>query len=128
MRQGLYLPPPAQKWTAATREGLADEFGTLVRQALFAEDDEDIHPFERAVRLLADALLEEINQEQPRPGFLRRVNDLPGVDAWLLTDREGTELTSLCTLKNLLAKMELDGAALPVAGSQLRRRHREQEG
>lgn len=56
---------------------------------MFAEDDEDIQPFERAVRLLADALLEEINQEQPRAGFLIRVQQFRQVfDAWLLTERE----------------------------------------
>lgn len=79
----------SDKWTVATRQGLVDEFGSMVRNALFAEDDEDINPFERAVRLLADALLEEINQEQPRAGFLIRVQQFRQVfDAWLLTERE----------------------------------------
>lgn len=72
----------------ATREGLVDEFGSMVRIALLAEDDEDIPPFERAVRLLADALLDEINQETPRAGFLNRVQQFRQVfDAWLLTER-----------------------------------------
>lgn len=79
----------SDKWTVATRQGLVDEFGSLVRNALFAEDDEDIQPFERAVRLLADSILEEINQEQPRAGFLSRVRQFRQVfDAWLLTGRE----------------------------------------
>ena len=78
----------SDKWTVATRQGLVDEFGSLVRNALFAEDDEDIQPFERAVRLLADSILEEINQEQPRAGFLSRVRQFRQVfDAWLLTAR-----------------------------------------
>lgn len=76
----------SDKWTVATREGLADEFGSMVRHPLFPEDGEDIHPFERAIRLLADQLLEEIDQEQPRPGFLRRVEQFRQVfDAWLAT-------------------------------------------
>ena len=79
----------SEKWTVATREGLVDEFGSMVRIALLAEDDEDIPPFERAVRLLADALLDEINQETPRAGFLNRVQQFRQVfDAWLLTERE----------------------------------------
>ena len=78
----------SEKWTVATREGLVDEFGSMVRIALLAEDDEDISPFERAVRLLADALLDEINQEAPRAGFLNRVQQFREVfDAWLLTER-----------------------------------------
>ena len=82
----------SDKWTVATRQGLVDEFGSLVRNALFAEDDEDIQPFERAVRLLADSILEEINQEQPRAGFLSRVRQFRQVfDAWLLTGRTGSD-------------------------------------
>ena len=78
----------SEKWTVATREGLVDEFGSMVRIALLAEDDEDIPPFERAVRLLADALLDEINQETPRAGFLNRVQQFRQVfDAWLLAER-----------------------------------------
>ena len=78
----------SEKWTVATREGLVDEFGSMVRIALLAEDDEDIPPFERAVRLLADALLDEINQETPRVGFLNRVQQFRQVfDAWLLTEK-----------------------------------------
>lgn len=82
----------SEKWSVATREGLADEFGQLVRNQLFAEDDEDIHPFERAVRLLADQLQEELHQELPRGGFLIRVKQFREVfDAWLETTRETTE-------------------------------------
>lgn len=78
----------SEKWTVATREGLVDEFGSMVRIALLAEDDEDIPPYERAVRLLADALLDEIHQETPRSGFLNRVQQFRQVfDAWLLTER-----------------------------------------
>ena len=79
----------SDKWTVATRQGLVDEFGALVRNVFSDEEDEDIQPFERAVRLLADALLEEINQEQPRAGFLSRVRQFREVfDAWLGTSRK----------------------------------------
>lgn len=79
----------ASKWTIATREGLADEFGSMVRIALLAEDDEDVGGYERAVRLLADGLLEEINHPEPRPGFLVRVKQFRQVfDCWLETTTE----------------------------------------
>lgn len=79
----------SEKWTVATRQGLVDEFGGLVRNVFSDEDDEDIQPFEQAVRLLAEQLLEEINQEQPRAGFLSRVRQFRQVfDAWLGTSRK----------------------------------------
>lgn len=79
----------SEKWTVATREGLVDEFGSLVRQTLYAPDDEDIGQFELAVRLLADRLLDEFNEPTPSPGLLIRCQQFREVfDGWLETARE----------------------------------------
>lgn len=85
-------------WTVATREALVDEFGELVRRALFAPDDPDIRPGELALRLVADELLAELNHLAPRAEFVERCRMFrQALDGWL---RHEGKFTVLCRQTN----------------------------